>query len=509
MARAGGPFDGLGIGPRGRPMDEILRTLQSGFGNLAAYLAGHVLLCLLPAFAIAGAMTALVPRASVTRWLGPTARPWVAYPAAIAAGSLLAVCSCTVVPLFAGIYRRGAGLGPAVAFLFFAPAGNVLALASTGSILGADFAVARLSLCLAFGVGIGGAMAALFRRREGERSTANDAGFGDAATWPPGAIAVLLALLALLVAGTLKVAPLAATVLDVAVPAAWAQVAEQRLAAWLPFDPSRGEEGVSLHGAALIALLLALAVVAARAFARLGDGVPRIVHVALALLGATLLVAALPVRAQDGQLHVVVTGRTLAVGAALLAVVRGARRLPDDAWQSWLWESWRFVQQIAGLLLLGVFLVGVARAWLQPEWIRAVAGDNSLLANAAAVGFGVFLYFPTLVEVPVARLFLDLGMHPGPLLAYLMADPELSLQSMLMVGAVLGRSRAAAYVGLVAAFSTVAGLLHGAAHDGAAWAGWAIRLAPFGVAALLLVAWRAGRGRAHAMAIVTSPGGER
>ena len=148
-----------------------------------------------------------------------------------------------------------------------------------------------------------------------------------------------------------------------------------------------------------------------------------------------------------------------------------------------------------------MFLVGVARAWLQPEWIRAVAGDNSLLANAAAVGFGVFLYFPTLVEVPVARLFLDLGMHPGPLLAYLMADPELSLQSMLMVGAVLGRGKAAAYVALVAAFSTVAGLLHGAAHDGAAWAGWAIRLAPFAVAATLLGAGRAGRRRAVAAAI--------
>ncbi|MFN9333628.1 MAG: permease [Planctomycetota bacterium] len=482
-------------------MHDFLRTLQSGFGNLAAYLAGHVLLCLLPAFAIAGAMTALVPRASVTRWLGPTARPWVAYPAALAAGSLLAVCSCTVVPRFAGIYRRGAGLGPAVAFLFFAPAGNVLALASTGSILGADFAVARLALCLAFGVGIGAAMAGLFRRSEGERRAGGDGGFTGAVSWPPGAVAVLVALVALLVAGTLKVAPLAATVLDVAVPAAWAQATEQRLAAWVPFDASKGEEGVSLHGALLIALLLALAVASARGFARLGDGVPRAVYAALVLLGVTLLVAALPLRAIDGRLHLVVTGRTLAVGAALAAVARSARRLPDDVWQNWLWESWRFVQQIAGLLLLGVFLVGVARAWLQPEWIRAVAGDNSLLANAAAVGFGVFLYFPTLVEVPVARLFLDLGMHPGPLLAYLMADPELSLQSMLMVGAVLGRGKAAAYVALVAAFSTVAGLLHGAAHDGAAWAGWAIRLAPFAVAATLLGAGRAGRRRAGGAAI--------
>jgi uncharacterized membrane protein YraQ (UPF0718 family) len=103
----------------------LLTLLQSGLGNLAAYLAAHVLLCLLPAFFIAGAMTALVPKEAVTRFLGRTTRKSVSYPAAAAAGSVLAVCSCTIVPLFAGIYRKGAGIGPAVTFLFFAPAANI------------------------------------------------------------------------------------------------------------------------------------------------------------------------------------------------------------------------------------------------------------------------------------------------------------------------------------------------------------------------------------------------
>src|SRR3989337_1847237 len=110
-------------------LEFLSNLLYSGLGNLAAYLAAHVLLCLLPAFYIAGAMTALIPKESVTRFLGRNTRQAVSYPAAVLAGGLLAVCSCTIVPLFAGIYKKGAGIGPAITFLFFAPAANILALA--------------------------------------------------------------------------------------------------------------------------------------------------------------------------------------------------------------------------------------------------------------------------------------------------------------------------------------------------------------------------------------------
>src|SRR3989304_4111308 len=116
----------------------LFAILQGGLSNLAAYLAAHVLLCLLPAFYIAGAMTALIPKESVTRFLGRNTPRFISYPAAALAGSVLAVCSCTIVPLFAGIYKKGAGLGPAITFLFFAPAANILALVYTGGIIGAD-----------------------------------------------------------------------------------------------------------------------------------------------------------------------------------------------------------------------------------------------------------------------------------------------------------------------------------------------------------------------------------
>ena len=174
-----------------------------------------------------------------------------------------------------------------------------------------------------------------------------------------------------------------------------------------------------------------------------------------------MLVATLKFTPQAGGLDLDITGRVAAEALSLGAVLWFARKLPADDWKSWLWESWRFVKQIFPLLVVGVFIVGMARAVIRPEWIESLAGRNDLQGNATAVLFGVFMYFPTLVEVPVARMFLDLGMHPGPLLAYLMADPELSLQSILMISAVIGRRKALAYVGLVAVFSIVAGLLYG------------------------------------------------
>jgi hypothetical protein len=139
-----------------------------------------------------------------SRFLGPDAPRWVAYPAAAGAGSLLAVCSCTVQPLFAGIYKKGAGLGPAITFLFFAPAANILALSYTGVALGAEFAIARIVLALSFGIGIGMIMAMIFRRSEARTS-------GRCARLRrrrPGAGTNLLflgTLVALLIAGTLKV----------------------------------------------------------------------------------------------------------------------------------------------------------------------------------------------------------------------------------------------------------------------------------------------------------------
>jgi uncharacterized membrane protein YraQ (UPF0718 family) len=162
-----------------------------------------------------------------------------------------------------------------------------------------------------------------------------------------------------------------------------------------------------------------------------------------------------------------ITGRVIGVAVLLIALTVVVRsQFTQDDLCDWLWESWRFVKQIFPLLVAGVFAVGIIRPLIQPEWIEGLAGNNSLLGNLVGVVFGVFMYFPTLVEVPIAKMFLSLGMHRGPLLAYLMADPELSLQSILIVAAIIGRRKAWTYVAWAALFSTLAGLIYGAWVDG-------------------------------------------
>ena len=282
----------------------------------------------------------------------------------------------------------------------------------------------------------------------------------------PVALGLLLSLVALLIAGTLKLWPLTATLATMHLPVGWALDWQNTLFSWVPYDTAKGEEGVTFQGSVLIVLLLLIAATAWKGLENIIEGANRWTLTTLGLAGATLLVAALRVTPTAEGLDVAFTGRFFAVGLCLWLVRTYAMKLDTDERQAWLWESWRFVKQIFGLLVVGVFIVGIVRQIIQPEWIETLAGTNSVTANIVAVFFGVFMYFPTLVEVPVAKMFLDLGMHPGPLLAYLMADPELSLQSMLMVIAVIGRTKTFAYVGWVAMFSVISGLTYGAWVDG-------------------------------------------
>lgn len=453
-------------------LGELLTTLlQGGLGNLAAYLAAHVLLCLVPAFYIAGAMSALVPKESITRFLGRSAPKLVSYPAAALAGSLLAVCSCTIVPLFAGIYKKGAGIGPAITFLFFAPAANILALAYTGVAIGADLALARLILSLAFGIGIGMIMALIFHRSDQQRADQADQTFAGRGRMPRASALFLLMLVLLLLTGTLKLGWLSTTLaqarLSLPQAAAWQSALDQLV----PANAARGQEGLSLQGVGLIGLLGLIGVAAWRGMEPVLERPNRWTWIALGLAVITLLVAALSVQPTAGGLIIGLRARFALIGLELLAVGwLGARGLDDHERRAWLWESWRFVKQIFPLLIVGVFAVGVLRQLIRPAWIQALAGQNTALGNLAGVVFGVFMYFPTLVEVPIANMFLGLGMHRGPLLAYLMSDPELSLQSILMFSVIVGRAKAWTYVAWVALFSALAGWLYGRWVDGAsAW----------------------------------------
>jgi uncharacterized membrane protein YraQ (UPF0718 family) len=445
-----------------------MKLFQGGAGNLAAYLAAHVLLCLVPAFFIAGAMTALIPKETITRFLGRNTPKTLSYPAAALAGSVLAVCSCTIVPLFAGIYKKGAGIGPAITFLFFAPAANILALVYTGHILGADLALARLILSLAFGVGIGMIMALIFHHDDAAHDEETDLLFMDQGKLRKAVLIFLLVLVSLLLSGTLKLNVLTAAYGQITIPIPGMDTFQAWLYQLIPFDAAKGEEGVSTQGAILIFLLILIGITAWKGLRDVIEGFNAWTWPALTMIILTLLTAAVGMVPHANGLTLMFTGKFIGVALNLVLLsYLGHRFLQSSEINEWLWESWRFVQQIFPLLVVGVFAVGILRQLIQPEWIRFLAGANTVAGNLSGVIFGVFMYFPTLVEVPIANMFLDLGMHRGPLLAYLMADPELSLQSILITTAIIGRIKTWTYVAWVALFSTLAGLIYGAWIDGA------------------------------------------
>ena len=478
-------------------VEYIITMLQSGMSSLASYLAAHVLLCLVPAFFIAGAMTALIPKEAITRYLGRNASPWVSYPMAAAGGFVLAVCSCTILPLFASIYASGAGLGPAVTFLFVGPAINILAVSYTGVAIGMDIAIARIILSMVFGISIGLIMAFLYRRDDKAHSQAATGGaaFSASASMKRASVVFLLLLLAGLIVGTLAVPLLRDTYAQITLPlgdtAQW-----QATLDWLvPHDASQGQEGVSVQGVLLIVMLGLIGVTAWFGLNDIDEGFNAWSWVALGLIALTLLVAALQVVPTPSGLVIGITGRFIGEVIIITAVVLVAwKGLDEYEIQEWLWETWRFVKQIFPLLVVGVFLAGMVRMLIPPGLIETIAGKNTLLANLAGVLFGVFMYFPTLVEVPIANMFLGMGMHRGPLLAYLIADPALSIQSILITSKIIGSKKTWVYVGLVTVFSTIAGLLYGAWVDGtSAWLIFA-GLGAF-LALLLLSLWLIGKRR--------------
>jgi len=430
----------------------LLPLIESGWLSLLDYLAAHVLLCLLPAFVIAGYISAMIPKEVITRYLGPRAPRYISYPAAAIGGFVLAVCSCTILPLFAGIWKRGAGLGVAVTFLFVGPAVNILAIAYTGAAIGMDIAIARIVLSIVFGIGIGLIMAGLFRKEETDRAAkmADSGLFDQQVSLKPALWIVFLLLIAILLVGTLKVNLLTTTWIALHLPVE------------IPASLSTLLAGLNLtaQGALLILMLILTAPAAYLGLENVLIRFNRWTYVSILLMAFTLLLAAPAM--SEGSLVIGIAGRF--VGELILLLVTGIVAVHSFERQelaNWMWETWKFIKQIFPLLVLGVFLAGVIKSIIPGTLIQNLTGQNTLWANLIAVLFGVFMYFPTLVEVPIARMFLELGMNRGPLLAYLLADPALSVQSILVTSKILGRRKTIAYVSLVTIFSTLAGYIFG------------------------------------------------
>lgn len=467
------------------------------------YAREHVLLCLVPAFFIAGAIGVFVSQASVMKYLGARANKVLAYGVASVSGSVLAVCSCTVLPLFAGIWRMGAGLGPATAFLYSGPAINVLAIILTARILGLELGIARAVGAVGFSVIIGLVMHLIYRKEETAKAN------GQVAVPEPEVSRPLThnALFFFVMIGVLVFANWGApndwqfTLSDGSqVRGAMTKAPEDPSAAGAVYrikyleGPKAGveEDLKASEVAGRTALPGPWTTVWQHKWLVTGGfavGLAVILifwfnvawwKVALAAIAPTVLALALP----GGGLWVLIPFSAAIVG---LSVVLSTHRGEGEEWFS---ATWSFAKQILPLLFFGVLVAGFLlgrpdhEGFIPSGYVEMLVGDSPdrmlqttgwdggaldgvvraawpLWTNLFAAVFGAFMYFATLTEVPILQGLIGAGMGKGPALALLLAGPALSLPNMLVIRSIMGTHKTVVFCSLVIVMATVSGWVFG------------------------------------------------
>lgn len=400
------------------------------------YAQEHVVLCLLPAFFIAGVIAVFVSQGSVLRYFGANAKKWLSYTVAAISGGILAVCSCTILPLFTSIYKRGAGLGPAVAFLYSGPAISILSIILTARILGVEMGVARIIGAVLFSVIIGLAMSFIFRKEEKAKKEEQMNIVPPPEKRPIWQTALHFFTLVLIL-----------------VFANWGEPASSDTGLWYYIFTYKWY----IVGA--LSLLLCWSLVKILNL--------RVLWVILgaAMTAVSALIANLFI--DNAKLTPLVP---MIVAITTLAVILLFDKR-DEENREWALSSWGFAKQILPLLAIGVvtagFLLGSTHdstsiAGIIPNsWIEWAVGGNSLLSNFFASFTGAFMYFATLTEVPIIQGLLASGMGKGPALALLLAGPSLSLPNMLVIRGVLGTKKTIVYVALVIVMATISGFVFG------------------------------------------------
>lgn len=403
--------------------ESFSAAIIAAFDLAKWYAQEHVLLCLIPAFFIAGVIAVFVSQNAVIKYLGAKAKKWVAYLVASVSGTILAVCSCTVLPLFSGIHKRGAGLGPAIAFLYSGPAINILAIILTARILGLELGIARIIGAVSFSIIIGLIMSFIYRKEEKERAEAQLALPEPEESRPIWQTAfhffVLVAIL---------------------VFANWGKPDSTDGFWYLLYDYKWalvGLFGILFSGSLIFILKLNKLYVTISTI---------IVFITALLWGDQPLIP-------------------FSTAVILLTLML---TFSDGEPNEWLGETWGFTKQIMPLLGAGVLVAGFLlgsngnnNGIIPNEWIANLVGGNSLFSNFFASISGAFMYFATLTEIPILQGLINSGMGKGPALALLLAGPALSLPNMLVIRSVIGTQKTIVYVSLVVIMATITGLIYG------------------------------------------------
>lgn len=401
------------------------------------YAREHVILCLLPAFFIAGVIAVFISKGSVMRYFGANAKKWLSYTVASVSGAILAVCSCTILPLFTSIYKRGAGLGPAIAFLYSGPAISILSIILTWSILGTEMGIARMIGAILFAVIIGLIMAFIFRKEEKVKQEEQINFEAPPAKRPISHTMLLFFTLVLIMVFANWGAPESGDTSSV-----WFFIFSNN---W--------------YITGLLGLLLAYSLIKVLKI--------KWQWVILGVI-ATALSAFLTNRfISDNKMTPMVP---ILVGVAALSIITLFDK-NDEENKEWTLSAWGFTKQIMPLLAIGVVITGfllgsthdnVAIPGVVPnEWVEWAVGGNSLLSNFFASIAGAFMYFATLTEVPIVQGLLASGMGKGPALALLLAGPSVSLPNMLVIRGVMGTKKTVTYIALVVIMATLTGMVYG------------------------------------------------
>jgi uncharacterized membrane protein YraQ (UPF0718 family) len=412
--------------PLGNP--KVQHAIQEAFRLLQWYARNHTLACVVPALFIAGAIITFLSQNSVMRYLGPNANPILAYSVASVAGCVLAVCSCSVLPMFAGIYQFGAGLGPATAFLYSGPAINILAIFLSARVLGFSIGAGRFIGAVAFSVIIGLLMTWVFRK--GERVKAEAAMQMHEPEKPRrhiGKTALFLACMILFLIFSDWYNPGNVTVQTTDGQQFKAVVIhETKDALRFQLEEDLGEN-------------------------KIGDKITfQKTEIADMQKQKTWVIAVYDIK-------------WYLVGLmGLLVVLMAWRWFGRDEVREWMQNTWNFTKLLVPLLYSGVFIVGFVSVLLPEKQVAQWVGDNSLRSNLIASVIGAFWYFATLTEIPITQALMKLGMHNGPVLALLLAGPALSLPNILVIRKVMGNSRTFVFILLVVVMSTIVGMFFGA-----------------------------------------------